>query len=362
MIVVQGRELLIPDADRYIGKTPGALTETRQFKLPKVTASAIDLSGMNFYLRLQYQNDGLDTVALTKAVDGDYIILTWNITLAELKAVGPVAIQIRVTDSATVRWTSYSASLYIDRHLSIPVSYAGQLTELEQIEQDHAYMLGVVDELKNDPAYIHTAEAWAIGKRNGVDVPSTDETYHNNSKYYSEQAAASAEAWAIGKRGGVDVSPTDETYHNNSKYYSERANASAISAAGSVTTAAAEAAAAGQSATAAAGSATTAGDKATQAAQSATAAAGSATTAGTAATAAQTAQTAAETAQTAAETAQAAAEAAAQTLVIDPTLTQANQAADAKATGDAISLVKSQIHYDTIHIDANGGFYVYTED
>lgn len=32
------------------------------------------------------------------------------------------------------------------------------------------------------------SEAWAVGQRNGVDVPSTDETYHNNSKYYSEQS------------------------------------------------------------------------------------------------------------------------------------------------------------------------------
>lgn len=67
------------------------------------------------------------------------------------------------------------------------------------------------------------------------------------------------------------------------------------------------------------------------------------TAAATSAQIADTAKTAAETAQTAAEDAQAAAEAAAQTLVLDPTLTQANQAAEAKATGDAISLVKSQI-------------------
>ena len=32
------------------------------------------------------------------------------------------------------------------------------------------------------------AEAWAVGQRGGVDVPSTDPAYHNNSKYWSEQA------------------------------------------------------------------------------------------------------------------------------------------------------------------------------
>lgn len=32
-----------------------------------------------------------------------------------------------------------------------------------------------------------------------------------------------AEAWAVGKKNGIDVSPNDETYHNNAKYYSEQA-------------------------------------------------------------------------------------------------------------------------------------------
>lgn len=32
------------------------------------------------------------------------------------------------------------------------------------------------------------AEAWAVGQRNGTDVPSTDPAYHNNAKYYKDQA------------------------------------------------------------------------------------------------------------------------------------------------------------------------------
>lgn len=41
--------------------------------------------------------------------------------------------------------------------------------------------------------HVDDAEAWAVGKRGGVDVPSTDATYHNNSKYYSQQAQGAAE-------------------------------------------------------------------------------------------------------------------------------------------------------------------------
>lgn len=37
------------------------------------------------------------------------------------------------------------------------------------------------------------AEAWAVGQRDGVDVPSTDPAYENNAKFYAEQAAQTAE-------------------------------------------------------------------------------------------------------------------------------------------------------------------------
>lgn len=39
----------------------------------------------------------------------------------------------------------------------------------------------------------------------------------------AEESSEDAEAWAVGERGGVPVGPTDETYHNNAKYWSEQA-------------------------------------------------------------------------------------------------------------------------------------------
>lgn len=112
------------------------------------------------------------------------------------------------------------------------------------------------------------AEAYATGKRGGVDVSTSDDAYHNNAKWYSEQASASAsdahndmldaaqsasnaatsennastsasnaatsaltaqnhaldsEAWAVGQRNGSDVSSDDVTYENNSKFYAQAA-------------------------------------------------------------------------------------------------------------------------------------------
>lgn len=42
-----------------------------------------------------------------------------------------------------------------------------------------------------------TSEAYAIGKRGGVDVPSTDPTYNNNSKYYSQEAKSSEDIVSV---------------------------------------------------------------------------------------------------------------------------------------------------------------------
>lgn len=38
----------------------------------------------------------------------------------------------------------------------------------------------------------HNSEAWAVGTRNGAAVPSSDDTYQNNSKYYADEAEAAA--------------------------------------------------------------------------------------------------------------------------------------------------------------------------
>lgn len=92
------------------------------------------------------------------------------------------------------------------------------------------------------------AEAWAVGERDGEPVTSGDTTYNNNAKYYageasnsasnastsetnaglSESAAAQseedAEAWAVGTRNGVPVTSGDAAYHNNAKYWADEAS------------------------------------------------------------------------------------------------------------------------------------------
>ncbi len=61
------------------------------------------------------------------------------------------------------------------------------------------------------------AEAWAVGQRNGQDVPSTDPTYHNNAKYWASQAPSNSLATLT----DTDINtPTDGqvlTYDNSSQ-------------------------------------------------------------------------------------------------------------------------------------------------
>ena len=78
--------------------------------------------------------------------------------------------------------------------------------------------------------------------------------------------AQQSEAWAVGTIDGVPVESTEPQYHNNSKYYAEQATESASDASDSATEAAGSASDASDYATAAAGSASNAHDDAVAAA------------------------------------------------------------------------------------------------
>jgi len=223
MIIVKNRELLIPNNERYIGTTYDNDTENRVFQVPRFSQRGVDLANLTFRLDIQYANEAFDTVVLGKEVGEAFIILIWRITSAALQVPGTMYIGLRaIDDEATVKWSSFSAAMYAERHLNTPGNYSGSLTEIEQMEHDFQYMKGVIDDLNQHIAYKSAdAEAWARGTREGHPVGSDDETYQNNAKYYSEQADVNGEKWARGTIDGTPVGPEDQAYNNNSKYYSE---------------------------------------------------------------------------------------------------------------------------------------------
>lgn len=223
MIIVKNRELLIPNNERYIGTTYDTETENRIFQVPRYSQRGVDLAALTFRLDIQYANESYDTIVLDKEVGEAFIILIWRITSSTLQVPGTMYIGIRAIDNeAAVKWSSFSAAMYVERHLNTPGNYGGGLTEIEQMEQDHQYMKGVVNELKANLDYAHDAEAWAQGTRSGTAVPSTDKTYQKNSKYYSEQAnvsknaAASSATAAAGSatQAAATVADTNTRFNN----------------------------------------------------------------------------------------------------------------------------------------------------
>lgn len=100
-----------------------------------------------------------------------------------------------------------------------------------------------------EQAYL-SSESASIYASNASSSATDASGFATNSAGHSQNS----EAWAKGTRGGTAVGSDDPAYHNNSKYFSEQASASATAAAGSATTASDSATAAAGSATAAAAS------------------------------------------------------------------------------------------------------------
>ena len=87
----------------------------------------------------------------------------------------------------------------------------------------------------------------------------------------AQEMSYTAEAWAVGTKNGIDVGSSDPQYHNNAKYYKEHAASSASSASTSASTATTQASQASTSASQASTSASTASTAATTATTQATA-------------------------------------------------------------------------------------------
>lgn len=71
----------------------------------------------------------------------------------------------------------------------------GATVEVDETAQQ--LIITHTDNTEDVQTWVTEAEAWAVGQRDGVDVPSTDETYHNNAKYYAQAAAQSAASLTV---------------------------------------------------------------------------------------------------------------------------------------------------------------------
>lgn len=75
--------------------------------------------------------------------------------------------------------------------------------------------------LENAEQIIHDTEGYAEAAGQSADAA-------QDSADDASDSAEDSEAYAVGTRGGTPVDPTDPTYHNNAKWYSEQANPTAL--------------------------------------------------------------------------------------------------------------------------------------
>lgn len=126
-------------------------------------------------------------------------IVTWKPTSTDTAFAGVGSFQLEYTVGSVLAKTCIWSTMVapsLDPAGDPPDPYDNWLAEMRQIAADAIQAAQDADESADDAQAevvnaqneVKNAEAWAVGQRGGVDVPSTDETYHNNAKYYAGQA------------------------------------------------------------------------------------------------------------------------------------------------------------------------------
>ena len=108
-------------------------------------------------------------------------VLTYK-SKVNVNLVGSIVENTVLTDRLTtypILALTVDADARVDSSETTPVT-ASQFEQFVDVVRDEA------SAIQN---YTYDSEAWAVGQRAGVDVPSTDETYQNNAKYYADQGA-----------------------------------------------------------------------------------------------------------------------------------------------------------------------------
>lgn len=130
----------------------------------------------------------------------------WYIWDTQTEAYVDSGIDASITVSiADIIMLAYNATPYVTNtgtqtdpvfHLYIPQAKSAYQSAVDGgysgTEAQFNALIGNIDQYAADAEQsAEDSEAYAIGKRSGSDVPSTDTAYHNNSLWYSQQAATS---------------------------------------------------------------------------------------------------------------------------------------------------------------------------
>ena len=285
MITVRGRELVIPVAERQIGTQFDNNSETRQFKINRLTVGGIDISNLDFRIDLRYGKETKDTDVLEKEITDEHVILTWTVSAASVKQVGTVFIALRGSDDfGTVKWATNQGYLYVGDTINTPDGAEMALSELEKLEKridqktesmDAAESSRVEAEKirqENESARLKNEAEWQKQGEAAVEAAKTATAAQSAARSSAEAAAGSA-----GTAGSAAQTATKAASVASAS--AEAASGSAGTASSAAQTATAAQSAASTSAEAAAGSAEAASSAAQTATQKASEASSSASAA-----------------------------------------------------------------------------------
>lgn len=257
MITVRGRELVIPVAERQIGTQFDNNSETRQFKINRLTVGGIDISNLDFRIDLRYGKETKDTDVLEKEITDEHVILTWTVSAASVKQVGTVFIALRGSDDfGTVKWATNQGYLYVGDTINTPDGAEMALSELEKLEKR-------IDQ-----------------KTESMDAAESSRVEAEKIRQENESARLKNEAeWQKQGEAAVEAAKTATAAQSAASASAEAASGSAETASSAAQTATAAQSAASTSAEAAAGSAEAASSAAQTATQKASEASSSASAA-----------------------------------------------------------------------------------
>jgi len=258
MITVRGRELVIPVAERQIGTQFDNNSETRQFKINRLTVGGIDISNLDFRIDLRYGKETKDTDVLEKEITDEHVILTWTVSAASVQQIGTVWIALRGSDDfGTIKWATNQGYLYVGKTINTPDGAQTSLSELEKLEKridqktesmDAAESSRVEAEKirqENESARLKNESEWQKQGEAAVEAAQT-------ATEAASVASASAEAAAGSAGTASSAAQTATTAQSAASTSAEAASGSAETASSAAQTATQKASEASSSASAAA--------------------------------------------------------------------------------------------------------------
>ena len=160
-----------------------------EFEIRDGVDAASDLSAYTVTLK----GTRADTLAYSFNGTISSNVLTFVIDTTMTACAGRGTAEIAIKDTANdVLFATFNMPVFVERAAVPEGSIDADVERAQEIaEQIQEIVNTAAAEVKGE------AESWAVGQRDGTDVPATDPTYHNNAKYYSEQAQQAADSIGI---------------------------------------------------------------------------------------------------------------------------------------------------------------------